>query len=252
MASPEAPAVRAPGVLVSIHDVTPAHEDRVRRILAMLGSAGVRQLALLVVPRWHGASDLREAPEFCAMLRDLQSRGTEIFLHGLRHDEVGVPRAWHHHLRGFSRTDGEGEFMALPPAEAGARLDEGLATFRDVGLAPIGFVPPAWLHGEGSENLLRARRLDVTESSWSVTDVATGASHRAPAFCWSTLAAWHEVAGPLVQAGRLRVQRGLPLLRVAIHPPDIDSRRIRESQQRVLEALMEYRRVLSYREALAV
>jgi uncharacterized protein len=239
------------GVLVSIHDVTPAHEDRVRRILDVLESSGVRQLALLVVPRWHGSSDLREAPEFCAGLRDLQARGTEIFLHGLRHDEIGAPRAWHHHLRAFSRTEGEGEFMALSPSEAGARLDEGLAMFRDVGLAPIGFVPPAWLHGRESERLLRERGLDVTESSWSVTDVRTGASRRAPAFCWSTLAAWHEVGGPMVQSARLRVQKNVPLLRVAIHPPDVDSRRVRESQQRVLDALLEYRQVLSYREALA-
>ena len=173
--------------LVAVHDVTPVHADRIRRILDLLAEAGVAQYALFVVPRWHGAWDLTEHPGFTASLRDRAAAGAEIFLHGLRHDEHGVRRSWLQEIRAFGRTDGEGEFLTLTPAEAGARMDKGLEIFGRCGLAPVGFVPPAWLHGRDWRRLLRERGLTYSESSWAVFDVATARRRRASAYCWSTL-----------------------------------------------------------------
>jgi predicted deacetylase len=238
-------------LLVAVHDVTPAHDDRVRRILDWLTDLGVTQYALLVVPQWHGGWEVHRHGDFADVLRERAATGAEVFLHGLRHDEQGVRRSWHHHLRAFGRTDGEGEFLALPPAEAGARMDLGLELLRQAGLEPVGFVPPAWLHGRDWSRLLRERRLAFTENSWAVFDVVSGLRLRAPAYCWSTLRPWHQVAGGLVAAARLRLQARAPLLRVAVHPLDIDSPRIRDSLRRVLDALVGRRTVLSYRAVLA-
>ena len=98
-------------VLVAVHDVTPAHADRLERIFGLLAEAGVRRYALLVVPQWHGEWVLTAHPDFTARLRERAAAGLEVFLHGLRHDEHGTRRAWHQHVRAFGRTDGEGEFL---------------------------------------------------------------------------------------------------------------------------------------------
>jgi predicted deacetylase len=238
-------------VLVSLHDVTPAHEDRVRRAFHLLSQLGVHQYALLVVPQWHGGYELRRHPEFVALLRERAAAGAEVFLHGLRHDEQGVRRAWHHRVRAFGRTNAEGEFLALHPAEAGTRMDRGLDLLRQCELSPVGFVPPAWLPGRDWSRLLRERQLQFTEDSWAVFNVATGLRLRASAYCWSTARSWHEVAGPLLAAARLRVQATAPLMRVAIHPPDMDSPRIRESLRRTLETLLATRSAVSYRDVLS-
>ena len=239
-----------PRLLVAVHDVTPAHASRVRRVLDFLADAGVTQYALFVVPRWHGEWPLDRHPDFAALLRERATRGAEIFLHGLRHDEHGTRRSWPQQIRAFGRTDGEGEFLALPPATAGARMDDGLALLRRCGLAATGFVPPAWLHGRDWRRLLRERALRYSESSWAVYDVLTLRRIRASAFCWSTLAPWHPPAGALLAAARLEIQRRAPLLRVAIHPPDIDSAAIRRSLDRVLRTLLARRPAVSYAAAL--
>jgi predicted deacetylase len=247
VARAKAPVALSRQLLIAVHDVTPAHADRVARIIDLLANAEVGQYALFVVPQWHGGWTLDEHRDFVALLRQQAAAGSEIFLHGLRHDEQGTRRAWYHQVRAFGRTDGEAEFLALPPAEAGARMDRGLEIFRAAGLEPVGFVPPAWLHGRDWSRLMRERRLAYTENSWAVFDVTQQVRLRASAFCWSTVRRWHETAGALIAAARLRVQARAPLLRVAIHPPDIDSRPVRESLQRVLRALLIGRRALSYR-----
>ena len=59
-------------------------------------------------------------------------------------------------------TQREGEFAALTEAEANRRLDLGLAWFAARGWTPSGFVPPAWLLGEGAWRALRAGPFDYT------------------------------------------------------------------------------------------
>jgi predicted deacetylase len=238
-------------LLVAVHDVTPAHADRIRRMLVLLAQAGVAQYALFVVPQWHGEWELTRYPEFTGLLREHAGRGSEIFLHGLRHDEHGARRSWLQAIRAFGRTDREGEFLALPPGEAGRRMDHGLEILGRCGLTPVGFVPPAWLHGRDWRRLLRERRLTYSESSWAVFDVAAARRRRASAYCWSTLKPWHPAAGARLAAARLTAQARASLLRVAIHPPDIDSPTIRDSLRRVLAALLARRVAVSYATALS-
>ena len=110
-------------LLVSVHDVTPAHERRIRRVFDMLAEFGVRRYALLVVPNWHGAWPLDRHPEFAEELRRRQAAGAEIFLHGLRHDEVGLKRSLVQQIRAAGRTAREGEFLSLSPPDAAQRID---------------------------------------------------------------------------------------------------------------------------------
>ncbi len=79
-------------VVVSIHDVTPAHWGRIGQIYDLFSELRIERYALLVVPDYHGAWRLDKHPGFTEELRRRQDAGAEIFLHGLRHDEVGLRR----------------------------------------------------------------------------------------------------------------------------------------------------------------
>ena len=239
-------------MLVAVHDVTPAHAGRLDVLYRLLEEFGVRQYALLVVPDWHGAWPLDAYSEFTAELRERAAAGAEVVLHGLRHDEVGLPRSLAHRVRTFGRTDREGEFASLAPADAGARIRQGLATLHASGLESIGFVPPAWLGGPGLEAVVREAGLAFTEDARGVVAVATGRRLRAPATCWSTRRWWRTAGSIAVAALRLRLERAHPLVRIAFHPPDAGSRRVFASCRRTLGALLERREVTGYRELLRV
>jgi predicted deacetylase len=238
-------------LLVSVHDVTPAHERSLEVLYRLLAEVGVRRYALLVVPNWHGAWPLAEFAAFTAGLRERVAAGAEIVLHGMRHDEVGQRRTLAHRARTFGRTDREGEFASLGASEAAARIDRGVAVLRAAGLEPLGFVPPAWLAGPELDPVVRDAGLGFTEDTQGVTALAHGQRIRAPATCWSTRRAWRRTGSVVVAALRLRLEHTRPLVRVAFHPPDALWPGTLTSCRRTLEALVERRAVITYRELLA-
>ena len=137
-------------LLVSIHDVAPPNEPAVRRLWDTCRALGVTP-ALLVVPDWHGEAPLERHPAFVAWLRQAAGQGAEIVLHGERHDEHGRLRSMTDALRAVGRTAGEGECLTLDPVELRALVERGVARLHALGLAPDGFVPPAWLMRPGAE-----------------------------------------------------------------------------------------------------
>ncbi|MGE5758834.1 MAG: DUF2334 domain-containing protein [Gemmatimonadota bacterium] len=239
-----------PRLLVSVHDVTPAHEGRLLALYRLLDEAGVRQFALLVVPNWHGTWPLEEFPDFTADLRERVTRGATVLLHGLRHDEVGQPRSLAHRVRTFERTDREGEFASLPPDEARARIAQGLSALRNARLDPIGFVPPAWLARPELTRIALDAGLALTEDARAV--FVNGRRVAAPATCWSTRAAWRRTGSIVVAATRLRLERTRPLVRLALHPHDADWLGVFDSCRRTLTRLLEPRQVIDYRDLMGL
>jgi predicted deacetylase len=233
-------------LLVAIHDVTPAHAEALRRIYALLERLGITRYALLVVPDWHGAWPLEHHPAFVDDLLARQAAGVEIFLHGYRHDEAGTRRTLMQQLRVAGRTAAEAEFRIIPPAEAERRLDRGLELFRRLGIAPVGFIPPAWLHGEGALAQLRARGLGYTEGFWWITRVADGAQRFAPALSWSSAVPWRSRLTAGIAALRHHAPWIQPVVRVAIHPPDIVIPVLNESVAQTLKRYCGQRDVVSY------
>lgn len=188
-------------LLVSIHDVTPALEPGVRRLWDMCAARGIAP-ALLVVPDWHGRWPLQRSPAFVEWLHDAVARGAEIVLHGERHSP--------------------GEFRTLDGVEAGARIQRGVTELRRLGLAPTGFVPPAWLAREATHAAARELGLGFSEDAHAVRILASGRRLRSPAVRWSArtpLRAWGSVC---VARGRWMLQRGARYPRLAFHPQDFD------------------------------
>jgi predicted deacetylase len=206
-------------VLVSIHDVTPAHEGSVRALWDLCADVGVCP-ALLVVPNWHGSWPLDEFPDFVGWIRDRAHGGSSILLHGYRHDELGVRRQWTDQLRAWGKTAREGEFLTLDRLEAMERIGRGLASLRASGLEPIGFVPPAWLARPETHVAAAAAGLEISEDDRRIY-LRGGVPVRAPCLRWSTRNAWRSYGSALVAEGRWLVRQRAPVVRVALHPSDL-------------------------------
>ncbi len=75
---------------------------------------------------------------------------------------------------------------------------------------------------------------------------------RAPAVQWSTRTRWRARAGVAIAAVRLPLDSRRRLLRLVIHPTDLDVPAVERSVWKTLHALLQDREPLAYREALAV
>jgi predicted deacetylase len=139
---------------VSIHDVAPATWSDCLRLVEAVRAVADIPLTWLVVPHYHFRPEQSPAMEAC--LNVALERGDELALHGWSHldTEAGSGGLRARFLRSVY-TRREGEFAALTEAEARRRLELGLDWFAARGWTPSGFVPPAWLLGEGAWRALR-------------------------------------------------------------------------------------------------
>lgn len=233
-------------LLVSIHDVTPALETPVRALWRLCEERGVIP-ALLVVPDWHGRAPLAGAPAFLAWVRGCADGGSELFLHGYRHDEDALPRGWRDALRAWGRTDREGEFLTLDYAAARERIARGLDVFAEQRLQPIGFVPPAWLAREQGFRAAADLGLMVSEDARTIR-LAGGLRRASPVVRWSGRTPLRARGSALVAAARWRLQRSAPIVRIALHPADLAHPSSARSVARALDQWLLVRRPGRYAE----
>jgi predicted deacetylase len=212
-------------VHVSIHDVSPATQPLVEQAVAACAARGI-QPALLVVPDFHRQAPLLSNPAYCARLRQLQEKGSEVFLHGFFHQSRPRPPEGVGRLRWLLAqkvvSAGEAEFADVTPAEAEERLTKGEAVLQEAGLRVDGFVPPAWSMEPWLVPMLARRGYRYCEDHLHIYDPVAGASRasvvlnyasRSQARLWSTVA-YCRVA---------RHAAALFPARVALHPADLQS-----------------------------
>ena len=214
-------------ISVSIHDVSPAFSGEIDDALAACAEVSAKP-ALLVVPNFHGKWPLDRHPRFVDRLRALRDAGHEIILHGFFHESDGGSF--------FAQrvvSAGEAEFADLGREEGERRIDEGRAMLEGLGLAPAGFIAPAWQMARWVLPALEARGFRYAEDHLHVYDPARGTRRRSlvlnfasrtPARKWSS-AAFVRVASPLRRVMRTRI---------AIHPGDMRSAFLRGEVKRVL------------------
>jgi hypothetical protein len=201
---------------------------------------------LLIVPDWHGRARIEDDLEFASWVRDRAAAGAEVFLHGERHDEVGLPRRWRDELRAFGRTNREGEFLTLGYTAARERIDRGLERLRTLGLEPIGFVPPAWLCAVDTHDAARDAGLAVSEDDGHVYLLGTGVTLASPVVRWSGRGWVRAYGSALIARGRWLVQRSAPVMRIALHPGDLAHPATAKSVERALDEWLSARRSGSY------
>jgi len=207
-------------LLVSIHDVTPAAERDVRALWDLCAERRIVP-ALFVVPNWHGAWPIEEYPHFVAWLRARAREGAEVFLHGERHDERGLPRGLGDQVRAFGATAREGEFLTLSERDAAERIERGVARLRRLGLDPTGFVAPAWLASAGTYRAVRRSGLAISEDVNTIRLHHRGTRLASPVIRWSGRTAWRAHLSAAVADARWFTTRSSWLARVALHPADL-------------------------------
>ena len=235
-------------LLVSIHDVTPALQPQVEALWALCRGHDVTP-ALLVVPNWHGAWPIDGHPAFLDWVRARAADGAEIFLHGERHDEAGLPRSFGDELRAAGRTNREGEFLTLELDAASERIARGLALLRGAGLTPIGFVPPAWLMRSATIEACRRAGLGVTEDDGHIHVLGDrGTALDSPVVRWSGRAPVRANLSAAVAEWRWWAQRSHPLVRIAYHPSDLDHPATARSAATILDRWLTVSRPARYAE----
>lgn len=234
-------------LLVSIHDVTPAYEASVRALWQMCARRDITP-ALLVVPNWHGRWPLARSFPFVAWMRARARDGANVFLHGERHDEVASPRTLRDSFRALGRTNAEGEFLTLSTEEASERIARGLRCLHECDLEPIGFVPPAWLSRDGLTRAVTESGLRLSEDERAVFLHDRDERIEAPVTRWSARSRWRADASAAVARLRLRAGAGAPYVRVALHPQDLHSPRVRMSIEQTLDRWLVHHQPWSYAE----
>lgn len=238
--------------LVSLHDVTPAHGDRVFAAIDHLRGLGVTALNLLVVPDFHHRAHLAAAPEFCARLLATLRPDDEIQLHGFFHLADVAPASPRQRLTAAVMTAGEGEFQALDLATATQRIRDGLDVLRQtLDVRPEGFVAPAWLQNTQVRQAVRDCGLAWCEDQLRIHDLVRGRTLLAPALSWASRS-WSRRIGSRLQARIAeRVLPLQPLVRLAVHPNDYHHRELVDSIGRVTRRWLTTHRSVAYREVLA-
>jgi predicted deacetylase len=209
-------------LVVSLHDVHPASRALCAPILGELAGLGVERCALLVVPDFHHAGSILQDAAFCEWIGELSRRGHEIVAHG------------YHHLRARRTeetlaakvvtrvyTADEGEFFDLTHDAARTLLMRARRTFAEAGLAPGGFIAPAWLLSAEAEDALRALDWEYTTRLRHVLDLHTGETIASPSLVWSVRSAWRRRTSLVWNAFLHRLLAPNPLLRISVHPVDV-------------------------------
>jgi predicted deacetylase len=238
-------------LLVALHDVTPAHAERLARAERLLASAGLDAVAYFYVPDFHGRAPAHDDPAFAAWCRAPRPYQVQWFLHGYTHQEAPEDRRSPSTVvQRFARrflTNGEAEFLSLRGERLRARLDAGVASFvRTVGCEPEGFVAPAWLFNDELMPALARLHVRVSESHFHVFNVQAGQALPAPVVTWASRSAAHRSGARLAAAAERRLWARQPLVRIALHPADFDHPSIVESIDRTLDAFRRDREVTSY------
>ena len=238
-------------LIASIHDVSPRFESEVDALLEILRPHVGDRIAMLVVPNHWGGAPIVPGSPFATKLRGWSDLGTEIFLHGFYHRDDSRHQAASNRFRARLMTAGEGEFLGLTRTEASARIDEGKQLLEDVTGRPIaGFVAPAWLYGRGALEALADCRIKLAEDHMRVWSPATGAELASgPVITWASRSKL-RLASSLVAASALR-RAPIKVLRIGMHPPDIDHPALVRSIEATLRSTARRRIAARYSDLLS-
>lgn len=235
-----------PSLAVVIHDAAPATRAACDRVLACVRRIAALPVTVLAVPDYHGGGS---DGGYERWLGAAAAAGDELALHGFTHRDDGQPRGFVDHARRRWYTAGEGEFCALPQAEATRRLRLGMRWFEQCGWPLHGFVAPAWLVSAGTWQALDALGFEYTCTLSRVVSLPQRADLHSRSIVYSTRSGWRRALSLPWNAAVARSQRRRPLLRFELHPHDADHAAVRRGWMHLLESALAEREPVTLREA---
>ena len=250
-------------LVVSIHDVAPATRERVARMLAALAGLGVRSCALLVVPDYHRAGPSLGKAGFVAWLQEMQAQGHEIVLHGYYHQRARrAGESAREKMITRVYTAEEGEFYDLDFTAASRLVRAARDEFIAHGFHPGGFIAPAWLLGAEAERAVIDAGFRYTTTLRGVRDFASGEEFLSQSLVYSVRSDWRCAVSLFWNRTLFRRLTRNPLLRLALHPPDIDhpgiwrqiraltTRALRDRKPMTYQGWLEMRSAISNHQAI--
>jgi predicted deacetylase len=208
-------------MVISVHDIAPSTQTIADKIISAVARRGIRVCSLLVVPNYHHQGASMQDPKFVSWLRDLESAGHEIVIHGYFHERP--PRETETIRDKFITrfyTQNEGEFYDLGYEDALERIQRARDEFCFAGLHPRGFVAPAWLLNREGERAARDAGLEYTTRLRSVSDLRSGDDFFSRSLVYSVRNEWRRMASLSWNAVMARVLKTQSLARLSLHPPD--------------------------------
>jgi len=196
----------------------PSTLERGRAILQHLASAGVRDVAVLVMPGvepWDDAS--------LEALQDLSRQGYTLVAHGWTH-HAPPPRTAFERVHSAVISKDAAEHFGKDGSEVLELMNRSHAWFGEHGLpSPRFYVPPAWAVGRLPRKRLAETPFDFVETLDGFYDTRRARGQKLPLLCY-------EAVGPLEAAG-LRVTNLLNMtlakklsrpVRISVHPRDFE------------------------------
>lgn len=239
------PERRRPAIAVSLHDVEPATFERCALIRDWLNDHGVDRVTLLVIPApdLHPFHDRR--PDMTQWLDECARAGDAIAQHGFQHRQA---RRGNGARQLVARVQGgdAAEFVGLDADETRRAVLAGRRLLRLAGIQPRGFVAPGYAY----TNALRTT-LSTTFDWWAGIGRLHRADHTtatAPALTLGTSTRVKRWASPAVV--RVGARLSGDLLRLDLHPADLDHPRCVGAVERVLRRSRE-RSAVTYDELAA-
>jgi predicted deacetylase len=214
-------------LVVSLHDVSPLTQPLCEEILARLRQLGIDRTSLLVIPNHHERAPIREDFAFQRWLAQKIESGHEPVLHGYFHQrQKQKVDSFLAKLTTEIYTAGEGEFFDLSSSEASARVKRGLEDLAFLQRKVVGFIAPAWLLGADAEIAIGKLGFLYTTRLGKVQTFGRSADIRSQSLVWSTRGRWRAATSlGWNQSLALRLMRA-PLIRIGIHPPDLQHSRV--------------------------
>ena len=242
-----------PRICIALHDVAPATWPQCAVLLDLLNDLHCSAITLLVVPDYHGCGRIADAPEVKHAIDRYVELGAEVALHGYLHlDQGPPPRSTLGWLRRRVLTASEGEFSALPACVAARRIEEGLGELADCGWPVRGFVAPAWLASKGTWQALRDSSLSYSATHGALIALDGMRRIPAPVISISTRSLWRRSASRAWLRAMRLATRGLPLLRLALHPEDARHWRALRDWRWLVGAMLEERIAVTKSQAVGL
>lgn len=240
---------------IVLHDVAPLNLPACERVLGAIRTAALPgpmpPVTLLAVPCYHrSATAWPDDALFDRWLQQAHHQGHELALHGYTHLDDQPLGGWRDRLQRRWYTAAEGEFAALPAAEAQRRLEMGTAWFRRQGWPVRGFVAPAWLTGPGARAALQQVPFDYLCTLNTIEAPPGHTLLRSRSLVYSTRSAWRRSASRWWNGLLAHSQRHEPLLRLELHPQDADHPTLRRQWTTLLRGALQQRQAVTLHEAV--
>lgn len=218
--------------------------------LDRLNEIGIQQASLLVVPNWYNRSPIWENRDFMTWLRELADQDHEICLHGHSHLVEQVQGGLLAQFMGRIYTDREGDYHQISYEEAKQYIAADLEMFT-TGQIPIhGFTPPAWLLSQGGRQALIEEGLLYSTSFTHIDLLQRGRCLAAPTITYSSRRGWRRWVSKRWTRFWHYIHRDAEILRIAVHPLDLEFPTITDSLFRLLQEAKHNRVPTCYRDVV--